>query len=90
MDTAYRREEIVSSSRAAKQLGDVLNQARSKGRVVLSRNNRLDAVVLPIEEYEELVEDLEHLLTALDIVERKKRDRGKRIAWATLKRKHGL
>lgn len=57
---------------------------------MLSRNNRLDAVVLPIEEYEELVEDLEHLLTALDVLERKKHDRGKRVAWAALKTKHGL
>ena len=53
-----------------------------KGRVVVSRNNRLEAVILPIEEYEGIVEDLEHLLTALDIQERKARSRGKRVSWA--------
>jgi len=47
-------------------------------------------VILPIEEYEELVEDLDHLLTALEIQERKSRDRGKRIAWESLKAKYGL
>jgi len=81
METAYRREEIISSSKAAKQLGEVLNEAKRKGRVVLSRNNRLEAVILPIEEYEGIVEDLEHLLTALEIQERKARDRGKRVSW---------
>jgi prevent-host-death family protein len=89
MDTAYRRDEIVSSSQASKQLGEILDRARRAGRVVLSRNNRLDAVVLPIEEYEELVDDLDHLLTSLEIAERKS-ERGKRISWAALKARHGL
>ena len=90
METAYRREEIVSSSKASKNLGEVLNEAKRKGRMVLSRNNRLEAVILPIEEYENIVEDLEHLLTALEIQERKARDRGKRISWESLMAKHGL
>lgn len=90
METAYRREEIVSSSKASKQLGEVLNEAKRKGRVVLSRNNRLEAVILPIEEYESIVEDLEHLLTALEIQERKARGRGRRISWESLKTKYGL
>jgi prevent-host-death family protein len=90
MDTAYRREEIVSSSRASKGLGEVLNTARRRGRVVLSRNNKLEAVLLPIEEYEGMVEDLEHLLTALEIFERKARARGKRIPWEPLKARYGL
>jgi prevent-host-death family protein len=90
MQTAYVREEIVSSSKASKRLGAVLAEARRKGRMVLSRNNRLEAVILPIEEYEGIVEDLEHLLTALEIRERKARDRGKHVAWETLKARHGL
>lgn len=90
METAYCREEIVSSSKASKQLGAVLNEAKRKGRMVLSRNNRLEAVILPIEEYEGIVDDLDHLLTALEIQERKSRDRGKRIAWETVKARHGL
>jgi len=90
MDTAYRREEIVPSSKASKQLGEVLNQAKQKGRIVLSRNNHLEAVILPIEEYEGIIEDLEHLLIALEIQDRKARDRGKRISWESLKAKYGL
>ena len=34
METAYRREEIVSSSKASKRLGDVLSKAKRKGRLV--------------------------------------------------------
>ena len=90
METAYRRQEIVSSSKASKQLGEVLNEAKRTGRVVLSRNNRLEAVILPIEEYEGIVDDLDHLLTALEIQERKGKDRGKRVSWEILKAKHGL
>jgi len=90
METAYRREEIVSSSKASKQLGEVLNEAKRRGRIVLSRNNRLEAVILPIEEYEGIVEDLEHLLTALEIQDRKAKARGKTIPWETLKARHGL
>jgi prevent-host-death family protein len=71
-------------------LGEVLNEAKRKGRIVLSRNNRLEAVILPIEEYEGIVEDLEHLLTALEIQERKSADRGKRVSWESLKAKYGL
>jgi prevent-host-death family protein len=90
METAYRREEIISSSEASKHLGQVLKAVKQKGRIVLSRNNRLEAVILPIQEYEGIVEDLEHLLTAFEIQERKARDRGKRISWQSLKAKYGL
>jgi prevent-host-death family protein len=90
METAYRREEIVSSSEASKHLGQVLKEVKRTGRIVLSRNNRLEAVILPIEEYEGIVEDLEHLLAALEIEERKARDRGKRVPWQALKAKYGL
>lgn len=90
MDTAYRRDEIVSSSIAAKQLGQVLSRAKRAGRVVVSRNNRLDAVIIPIEEYEGMVDDLDHLLTALEIHDRKQAHKGKRVSWDSLKSKYGL
>lgn len=90
MDTAYPRGEIVSSSTASKQLGDVLNEAKRKGRMILSRNNRPEAVILPIEEYDGIVEDREHLLAALEIRERKARAGRKRISWEALKAKYGL
>jgi prevent-host-death family protein len=90
MNNSYARKEIVSTSKASKELGKVLRDAKERGRIVLSRNNKLEAVILPVEVYEEMLEDLEHLLIALETFERKERDRGKRISLETLKAKHGL
>ena len=90
MDITYRREEIVPCSSASKQFGEVLNEAKRTGRVILSRNNRREAVILPIEEYEGLVEDREHLLAALEIRGRKAGAGGKRISWEALKAKYSL
>ncbi|MBI2889621.1 MAG: type II toxin-antitoxin system Phd/YefM family antitoxin [Nitrospirae bacterium] len=89
MQTAYRRDEIVASSHASKHLGELLDRVKRKGRVVLSRKNRLEAVLVSVENYEEIIEDLEHLVTALEIGRRKTAG-GKRISWDTLKSRHGL
>ena len=62
----YSRGEIISSSRIAKNLGQILAELK-KGilqRAVISKNNQLEAVILPIEEYEKvmkLAEVAEHL-----------------------------
>ena len=67
-----------------------MSKAKQKRRAVPSRSNRLEVAILPIEEYEGIVEDLEHLLTALEIREGKVRGHGKRVPWEFLKAKHGL
>ena len=88
----YSRDEIISSSEASKHLGEILSKLKEKKarRLVLTRNNKLEAVILPIEDYEELLEDLDHLVIAIEIKERQERDAGKRIPWEKLKRKYGL
>jgi len=90
MSITYERQEIVSTSEASRKLGEVLRFAKQKGRVILSKNNRLEAVILPLDTYEEMTKDLEHLLMALEIQERKARAKGKRVSWESLKAKHGL
>jgi len=47
----YSREEIISSSKTAKILGLVLSNLKTGklSRAVISRNNKLEAVILPIE-----------------------------------------
>jgi len=47
----YPREEIISSSKTAKILGLVLSNLKTGklSRAVISRNNKLEAVILPIE-----------------------------------------
>ena len=90
MSIAYERQEIISTSEASRKLGEVLRFAKQKGRVILSKNNRLEAVILPLDGYEEMINDFEHLLIALEIQERKARAKGKHVSWESLKVKHGL
>ena len=56
--TTYARKEIISSSNTAKKLGQILDDLRKgiKERVIISKNNQLEAVILPIEDYEKIIE----------------------------------
>ncbi|MCL4415101.1 MAG: type II toxin-antitoxin system Phd/YefM family antitoxin [Actinobacteria bacterium] len=64
---AYTREEIISSSKASKKFGELLNRLKSgqAEKIVISKNNELEAVIISIEEFEaikdafELIEHLE-------------------------------
>jgi prevent-host-death family protein len=60
---AYRRDEIISASDMARGFSGVLNELiqETKDRFVISKNNKLEAVVLPIEEYERMQEALDFL-----------------------------
>ena len=77
--TAYQRSEIIASGKLAKKLGAVLSNltsGRSK-RIVISRNNKLEAVILPVEDYEQLESDantLEHTEIAR-IISRRAREK---------------
>ncbi|MDF1877659.1 type II toxin-antitoxin system Phd/YefM family antitoxin [Sulfurimonas sp. SAG-AH-194-L11] len=60
---AYTRDEIISASEISRSFSSVLNDLISytKDRFVISKNNKLEAVVLPIEEYERMQEALDFL-----------------------------
>ena len=60
----YSRDEIISASEIARGFSAVLKDLtnHTKERMAISKNNKLEAVVLPIEEYERLQE-------AYDLVE---------------------
>ena len=60
---AYTRDEIISASEMARGFSSVLNDliSYSKDRFVISKNNKLEAVVLPIEEYERMQEALDYM-----------------------------
>ena len=53
---AYKRDEIVSASEMARGFSNILNCIidKSKDRLAISKNNKLEAVILDIEEYEKL------------------------------------
>ena len=67
---AYARNEIFSATEAAKRFGSILEkfQKKSLTRAVVSKNNRIEAVILPVETYEEMKEIAEWI-EMMDIAE---------------------
>ena len=66
MAVAYKKDEILSATRVARSFGQVLADLSGKRRrrVVVVKNNHLEAILLPIEDYETMAEALailEHL-----------------------------
>ncbi len=55
---AYSRDEIISASDVARNFSAVLKDIvdHTKERFAISKNNKLEAIVLPIDEYERLKE----------------------------------
>ena len=72
---SYSRNEIISSSKTAKNFGQILESLKSGElkRAVISKNNELEAVILSIEKYEEIMdmaELIEHIQIARLVKER--------------------
>lgn len=84
MAVAYKKEEILSASKVARSFGQVLADLSGKRRrrVAVVKNNHLEAVILPIEDYETMAEALsllEHLEIYRLVQERKDKKRRKAI-----------
>lgn len=95
MSVAYKKEEIISASRAARSFGRVLADLKGqrKRRVAIAKNNKLEAVILPIQEYETMAEALallEHIEIYRLVQARKRRDSGKRVTLDRLLEEEGL
>ncbi len=60
---AYTRDEIISVSDLARNLsatlGSLLDYSREK--LAISKNNKLEAIIIPIEEYERMHEAYEYV-----------------------------
>jgi PHD/YefM family antitoxin component YafN of YafNO toxin-antitoxin module len=85
MAVAYKKEEILSASRVARSFGQVLADLSEKRRrrVAVVKNNHLEAILLPIEDYETMAEALallEHLEIYRLVQERKGKKRRKAIS----------
>lgn len=60
------KNEIISSSKASKNFGQILDRLKSgeADKIIISKNNELEAVIITFQEYEEMKqisELLEHL-----------------------------
>jgi hypothetical protein len=89
---ALSPDELITSTRAANELSRLLNQLADK-RWFIQRNNKIEAVLLSIEEYQRFVdleEEVEHLTLALTLAEREAQDDGYRISLDNLLAKYDL
>ena len=95
MAVAYKKDEILSASRMARSFGQVLADLSGKRRrrVVVVKNNHLEAVLLPIDDYETMAEALallEHLEIYRLVEERKGKKRRKTISLDALLKEQRL
>ena len=79
MAVAYKKDELLSASKVARSFGQVLNDLSEKRRrrVVIVKNNHLEAVLLPVEEYEAMAKTL-NLLKHLEIYRLVEKRKGKK------------
>jgi len=92
---AYRRDEIISVSDLARNLSTSLASLLnySKEKLAISKNNKLEAVIIPIEEYErmkEAYEAMENIKIAKLIEERSKTARVDYFTLEELGNKRGI
>jgi PHD/YefM family antitoxin component YafN of YafNO toxin-antitoxin module len=95
MAVAYKKDEILSASKVARSFGQVLADLNSKRRrrVAVVKNNHLEAILLPIEDYETMAEALailEHLEIYRLVQERKGKKRPNTISLDALLKEQRL
>ena len=89
---AYTRDEIISATDLARNVSGTLSSIvkHTKEKVAISKNNKLEAVIIDIEEYERLKEAyelMEHMEIAKIVEERKD---SKTITFDELLKKEGM
>ena len=82
---AYTRDEIISATDLARNVSATLSSItkNTKDKIAISKNNKLEAVIIDIEEYERLKEAyelIEHIEIAKTIEDRCKTPRSKYIS----------
>ena len=76
----YSRDEIISASEIARGFSTVLKDLmnHTKERFAISKNNKLEAIVLPIDEYERLQEAYD-LMEHMEIYQKIQLRKGSKI-----------
>lgn len=95
MAVAYKKDEMLSASKVARSFGQVLADLSGKRRrrVAVVKNNHLEAILLPVEDYETMAEALnllEHLEIYRLVQERKRKKRRKTIGLDALLKEQRL
>ncbi len=76
---AYAKDEIIPVTIIARNLSEILNKLKTGTlkKVAIAKNNRLESIILPIEEYEilqEVYDLVEHMDIYRLVKEREKTD----------------
>jgi len=92
---AYTRDEIISATDLARNISSTLNSIakNEKEKIAISKNNKLEAVIVNIEEYERLKEAyelMEHIEIAKIIQERKKTPKNQYISLEESAKEFGI
>lgn len=92
---AYARDEIIPATEVARNFSSVFKSLvdGAKEKIAIAKNNKLELVVLPIEEYERLKEiaDLaEHIEIYKTITDRTAKDTGARIGMNDMMNRFGI
>ena len=82
---AYTRDEIISATDLARNVSGTLSSITKniKDKIAISKNNKLEAVIIDIEEYERLKEAyelMEHIEIAKIVEERQKTSKSNYIS----------
>lgn len=87
--TTYTRDEIISTSVLQKSCKGVLDSLLSgeKKKVAIARNNKIEAIIIPVEDFEMLDEYMEREEIA-DMIQKRKKE--KTIPFEVVLEKHVL
>jgi PHD/YefM family antitoxin component YafN of YafNO toxin-antitoxin module len=94
MNASFKRDEVISSTDAAKNFGRVISDLANhkKEKTVIVKNNEITAVMLSVDDYEymaDIVNFVEHL-EIFDMVTSRKNRRGKRVLLDDLLKEEGI
>lgn len=91
----YADKEMISSTELQKSLSTILNKLKNRKltKVAILRNNKIESVIIPKNEYENLIrklEFLEHIETYNMIQERSESDENEYVAFEDVLKKAGI
>ena len=90
----YTKDEIQASSSVSRNFGSILDKLKKKKleKIAVMRNNRLEAVILPIEDYEKMneLEELQEQLEIYKIVKEREKIKGKSVSFDSVIEEYGI
>ena len=90
----YARDEIISATDIARGFSSVLKELanHTKEKFAISKNNKLEAVVVPIDEYERMKEalDMAEHIEIYNIVKSRENSKSENISLEELASRHGI